>query len=506
MKISGNYNNIFFGYRDNKGNKGTRASIFYINDFHGKAMNMARAVSASKVFDTFECGDADKLKLASGDIMLGADMGVNRMAAAFLKSIGIMASAVGNHECDIKSEDFITLADKFEHKLLACNIKPNSDSPISKYIDKSYIQEINGHKYGIIGTIPSDLVTRIKYGKAFQDQNIEPENIDETIQSIQNEVNRFKELGIDKIILLSHSGYGYDVKIAQNTEGIDIILGGHSHNLIKDVQRGVNLFNSKSNEPVVITQAGRDGKNFGILNVDFDENGIIKKVQNNIGVTRQFPRNAVAKYIFERINGKPETIGIIRTAPPLPENDLLEPNPLAYYGIDAVRELSGADIALVNAANIRGNVEPGEISTSVIEEISPFKNKMVKINCTEKEVVDAIKYSAKSFVNQNNKPGLMFASGLKYTVTKDGTVTDMRYVDKSGKEAKIDIDNPRTDKIYSVAINDYFCSGNDGYDMLNKYFEATEYYPWDINYAIEQKIRASKEPIDMVDDKRIVIL
>ena len=108
--------------------------------------------------------------------------------------------------------------------------------------------------------------------------------------------------------------------------------------------------------------------------------------------------------------------------------------------------------------------------------------------------------------DKNNKPGIMYASGLRYVMTKDGVVTDMRFIDKDGSEKVIDVNNPRTDKIYSVAINDYFSSGNDGYDMLNKFYEATERYKWDINYAIEQKIRASKEPIDMIDDGRITII
>ena len=99
----------------------------------------------------------------------------------------------------------------------------------------------------------------------------------------------------------------------------------------------------------------------------------------------------------------------------------------------------------------------------------------------------------------------MYVSGLKYTMTKEGDVTSLSYIDKQGKECPIDINNPRTDKIYSTAINDYFSSNNDGYDMLNKYFEATERYSWDLNYAIEQKIRAAKEPIDIVDDGRIII-
>ncbi len=485
----------------------TKTSIFYINDFHGKASSMERTITASNAYDSFvPQNHTDKLKLSSGDIMLGDEPKINNTAAEFLKITGIMASAVGNHECDMKAADFYKIANDLNTKFLACNISNEPQEDFSKFVSKSYVQEINGTKYGIIGTLPSDLISRIKYGKVFQSQNIKPDNIENTIKDIQKEIDKFKSQGINKIILLSHSGYGYDIEIAKNTDGLDVILGGHSHNLVKDVKKNVNLFSSKSGEPVVITQAGRDGKYFGILNLEFDKNGIITRVQNNVATTGEFRRNAVSKYIFEKIQGKPEVIGKIRTAPPALNNDLTSPSPLAYFGADAIREKAGADIALIGAANIRGSFDEGDVDTSEIEEISPFKNKMVKIECTEKEIVDAIKFSAKSMTNPNNKPGIMYASGLTYALKKDGTVTEMEFVDQNGTKHPINVNSPRTDKKYTVAINDYFCSGNDGYDMLNKYFQAITRYDWDLNKAIEEKIRDAKAPIDFTDDGRIRFL
>ena len=263
---------------------------------------------------------------------------------------------------------------------------------------------------------------------------------------------------------------------------------------------------SKSGEPVVITQAGRDGKNFGVLNLEFDDKGIIKKVQNNVATTRKFTRNGPARYMFEKILGKPEVVGVIRTAPPLLTNDLIEPSPLAYYGLDAIKERTGADIAIVGAANIRGYVEKGKIDTRTIEEISPFKNKILKINYSEKELVDALKFGAKSFVNRNNKPGIMYVSGLKYTISRNGQIYNLKYIRKDGTEEEIDVANPRKDKMYSVAINDYYSSGNDDLTMLNKIDQATERYDFDLNECIEYKIRNTSDPVDMVDDGRIKIV
>lgn len=496
------------GKRCLEGNRDyTRTSIFYVNDFHGKAQNMERAITASNAFDKYTPSTGvDKLKLSSGDIMLGEDIGINTVAKTFLSIIGVTASAVGNHECDMKSNDFKTLMADVKYNLLACNLKSKTKNPLTEKVKSSIVEEHNGNKYGIIGTMPSDLLSRLKYGKVLQDLSIEPVNIQETIENIQKETDKLKAQGINKIILLSHSGYGYDRKIAQETDGVDVILGGHSHNLVEDVKEGENLLYSKSGEPVVITQAGRDGKNFGVLNLEFDKNGIIKKVQNNVESTRGFCRNAPAKHIFEQILGKPEVVGVINTAPPPLKNDLIDVSPLANFALDAIKEKTGADIAMVVAANIRGYLEKGKVDTVSISELSPFKNKLMTIYYTEKEIVDALKFTAKSLNSRNNKPGIMHVSGLKYVISKDGHIYNLRFINKEGKEEPIDINNPSTERKYLVAINDFYASGNDDLTMLNKMSEAVEKFDYDLNYCVENYIRNHNEPIDIVDDGRLKII
>src|SRR5574344_488049 len=256
-----------------------KTSIFYINDYHGKSINMERTATAVNEFDNSRKNGVDKLKFSSGDIMLGEVVDTNKVAVKAQNMMGIMASAVGNHEYDI-TEHANEIVPDMRYRLLACNVKMRPDNPYNKKIEKSYIQEINGNKYGIIGTSPSDLISRVKHSKIFAQYNVD--DISKTIQDIQVEVDKLRKQGINKIILLSHSGFGYDRKIAEETEGIDVILGGHSHNLIKGIEQDYNLLKTKSGEYTVITQAGRDGKNFGILDLEFDKQGRIVKVRNSV--------------------------------------------------------------------------------------------------------------------------------------------------------------------------------------------------------------------------------
>ncbi len=490
-------------FQDNKRKTAVNTSIFYINDYHGNILNLERTITASNAFDSFVPDlPADKLKLSSGDIMLGEDENSNTIAVTAQNIMGITASAMGNHEYDM-TKDIVKLIPKMNYKLLACNVTLNPENPLSKKIEKSYIQEVNGNKYGIIGITPIDLFSRIKYGEIFKE--IKVDNIENTIKDVQRETDKLKSKGINKIILLSHAGYEYDKKIAVETDGIDIILGGHSHNLLENIKNGENLFTSKSGEPVVITQAGRDGKNFGVLNAGFDLKGVLTTVQNNVENTRKFKRNPIARYMTERILGKAKVVGVINSAPPPLTNDLTEPSGHADFITDCMRYELGSDIAIFGAATIRGYFESGKIDTRSIESISPFKNRIAIIKYTQKDIIDALKVCAKSLTNPNNKPGILHVSGLKYTLSKNGELKSACIIDKNGVETPIDINNPDNTKTYRTAIIDYFAKGYDGFTSLNKYNEAEIIYDFDVSKCIEDYIKNQKGPIDIKDDGRIQI-
>lgn len=485
-----------------------KTSIFYINDYHGKSINMERTVTASRSYDSFvkekkDKGEVDVLKLSSGDIMLGEVERVNNVAMTFQNIIGITASAMGNHEYDMP-ERIGNLIPNMKYKLLADNVQIKPENPLSKKVEKSYIEEHNGHKYGIVATTPTDLFSRLKYGHIFDELKVD--NINDTIKDVQTEVDKLKAQGIDKIILLSHSGYGYDRKIAQNTDGIDIILGGHSHNLIQDIKEGDNLLRSKSGEPVVITQAGRDGKHFGVLNVEFDEKGRIIKAQNNVTSTRGFKRNAPVRAIFDKIFGKPQIVGKINSAPPPLTDDLIQPSGHAEFLVDCIRKDLDTDIALLSAANVRGYFEAGNLDTRYLEDISPFHNNLCIIPYTEKEIVQALKQTCKSFTNRNNKPGILHPSGLKYTVSRQGELKELYFIDKNGKETPIDINNPREDKIYRTAINDYYAQGNDDMKVLKKIDKAEKIFDFDLNKCVIDYMKNTAVPVDIVEDGRIKVV
>ena len=488
------------GQKNGQGNDKT--SIFYINDAHGKSINIERTVTASNAFDANVPKNTDVLKLSSGDIQLGEPLNANRVMVEAQNIMGIMASATGNHEYDSPTH-IKELIPHMGYKMLACNVNIKPENPLYEKVEKSYIQEVNGTKYGIIGVAPVDLFSRLKYSKIFNELNVD--DFEKTIKDVQAETDKMKSQGVNRIILLSHVGFGYDQRLARETEGIDIILGGHSHELLTDVKSGGNLFYSKTGEPVVITQAGRDGRFFGVLNVEWNKDGIIKKLQNNVTSTRGFKRNPIARSFFEHIIGKPRVVGEIKTAPPPPANASIDPNPHADFICDCMKEEFDADVAMFGAATLRGFFEAGKLDTRWLEDISPFKNNMVVVDYSEKELVEALKISANSMVSINHKPGIVYVSGLRYTISEDGQLRSVSFVDKGGKENPIDIKNPRTDKMYKTVLTDFYCQGHDGFDMLKKYDQAQK-YDFDMCKCVENHFARHPEPAEIKDDGRIRIV
>ena len=479
-----------------------KTSIFYINDYHGKTLNMERTYAASNAFDyRNKNNNTDTLKLSSGDIMLGEDVKINKAAILFQNFIKVAASAIGNHEHDLQKEIGNVLP-LVNYDLLSTNLKINPRNPWARIVKSSVIKEINGNKYGIIGTTPIDLFTRTKSQSLQKDISID--NPMETVADIQTEINKLQEQGVNKIILLSHLGNTMEKYIAAYTTGLDVILGGHSHNLIFDVKEGENLFYNRLGEPVIITQAGKDGKNFGILNLEFDNRGVIKKVQNNIGYTKDFRRNMAVQYIFNKLFGTSKVFGKINSAPAEPDNYLINPNPHGYFITDCMNKDLDAEISLIQAANIRGSFASGDVDDRMIYDVLPFKNKLYKVKYCEKDIVDAVKFAAKSsFCSPDHKPGILYVSGLKYTLNRYGDVRSISFVDKNGKETPININNPRIDKFYTTIVNDYCAQGNDNFSMLNRPQNIIEKYSFDSGKCVENILSKSPNGLDIKDDGRI---
>ncbi len=486
----------------------TKTSIFYINDLHGQIPKMQRLTSASvQAGIKAEQTGSDLLRLCSGDTFIGSEEKRNLAAASFLDIAGIQAETLGNHEFDITASICGDLLKKSNTQILGMNMNfPDNQSELSKKVLRSTVIEgESGEKYGLIGLQPSDINERLKEKQILEGITIDDK--EQTFKELQEEVNILRQQGLNKIILLSHEGNAMEKEIAQSVDGIDVILGGHSHELIEGVTYGENMFYSPSGEPVIITQAGRDGNHFGILNLEFNENGQITYVQNNIADTNFYSPNLIMSKKVDEILGISPVVGELKHVDSIPKNNLLEENPWADFVSDAVRNQLDSDIVLINSANFRGSVDYGTVTERDISSIFPFNNKLLKVKLNEKDLVDAIKLCGKSLTSHNSKPGIMQVSGLTYTLDSTGELRELYYIDKKGNKTQIDVNNPNANKVYTAVYDEFLFGGGDNLEMLKrKDDEIIERYDFDKDKTTIDYIRTLEQPFEVRKDNRIKII
>ena len=96
---------------------------------------------------------------------------------------------------------------------------------------------------------------------------------------------------------------------------------------------------------------------------------------------------------------------------------------------------------------------------------------------------------------------------MRYTGTKQGELLELEFIDKNNQVHKIDVNNPSPDKKYTVAADDFFATGGDGYLESNKNPDfVLEKFDVDKNILAADYIKKLNQPIDIVDDKRIQII
>ena len=492
-------------------------SLLHMHDFHGQNIRMERAYSAVRQFDSGKLANdddifdknlpIDRFKLCSGDIFLGENEIDLKVVNKFLNISEVLANVLGNHECDMETDDFAEIVQDRSYKFLGANMHPDDDSEINSIISDSFIIESNGNKYGIIGLVPVDMANHMKRPDDIEEFNIS--DFDDTIEDLEDEVEKLRNKGANKIILLSHLGFQLEQFIAEHVSDIDIILGGHTHNLIKEAKDGYNLLKSPKNEPVLIVQVGRDGEYIGLPNVKFNEFGQITDVQYNIVKTDSFPRNIVAKSSFENILGKPEIVGKVSYAEEPPKDIYARENPHCNFIMDCLRDELNTDIAIMNSANIRGRFYEGNVDTRDLMIISPFANKVTVIEATEAEIVESFNDIIESTTESPvHRPGIFQVSGLKYTYSESkGKLTELYFIDKYGNEHPIDIKKPSKKKIYTIAVDDYcVTSKKSGLNLKHRYDDALEKYDYDKDFFVARYLRKHKEPINVKSDGRIKVV
>lgn len=460
-------------------------SIFYTNDIHGEIGNLARLKTAKDIFEK-QNSNIPTLTLSSGDCYYGKENKSAKLITKLLNAIKTDAITLGNHEFSAGTKILKNRIDKLNCKCLSANLDIDKKDILQQSIKKKKLVKSatfmkGGEKFAIIGISPvdSDINTSAS--------TIKPYDINKTIHEINKETQELKNKGFNKIILCSHVGYGEDgdLKIAKETDGVDIIIGGHSHNIIdgintetKDKTHPINCVMSKSNEPVLITQAGKGNKYAGFLNVVFDKNGIIKpeKSINQLNNLSKFEANKEFEKEMAKFLGKNKTLAKLKNIPLL-KNEFAErfqENKLHNLLAEAVLEEGkkyGVQASFINSLSAKGNIQNDKLTLFDVKySLLPYNETYCTINISEKDLVDMLNKTGENLFDGTKDPLLLRACGVKYSLSQDnnGKLTELYFNNKNTK-TPVDVKNPQNKKTYKIAIENYLFNAPSTKEILKKY-------------------------------------
>ena len=217
------------------------------------------------------------LLLDSGDTFQGTpyfNFFGGELEFKLMSMMGYDASTMGNHDFDNGLEGFKKVLPNAKFPFICSNYDFKNTILDGQTLPYKVFNK-NGIKVGIfgVGIELAGLVGKKSYGETVWQNPIEIAQHYATF--LRNEKK------CDLVICLSHIGYDYkdnprkisDKILASQTDGINLILGGHTHTFLPEPQTFVN----KSGKNVMVNQVGWAGLLLGKINFYFDKN---KKVKN----------------------------------------------------------------------------------------------------------------------------------------------------------------------------------------------------------------------------------
>lgn len=487
------------GSTGNTGSGGTRnpfkLTVMHTNDTHAHLDNIARRITAIKqVRQT----NPNSLLLDAGDVFSGTLYfnEFNGLAdLEFMNLAGYDAMTFGNHEFDKGTAILANFVKGAKFPFVSANVDFSKDenlkvsfrneissNPENGKIYNGIIKEVNGEKIGIFGLTTAETKNISSPGEdvVFEDY----------IEEAEKAVEAFEAQGVNKIIALTHIGFNdgggdNDLTLAKEVEGIDVIVGGHSHDKLVEP-----VVDKTGEEPTVIVQANEYSKYLGTLDVEFDENGkVVGYAGKLIDIDQKVKVGDKEVYVLQ---DDPEAAAKLK-----PYNDQIEEKKKTVIGnsaviLDGVRNnvrtketnlgnlitdgmLAKAKtinpntiIALQNGGGIRASIDAGEITLAEVQTVMPFGNALAIMELKGSEIKAALEHSVSLAPASNG--AFLHVSGLRFTYdSREPAGNRVKTI-----EVKEDGTNyvPLEDnKTYFVATNTFIAKGGDGYTMFKKAFE-----------------------------------
>ncbi|MFD3191979.1 bifunctional metallophosphatase/5'-nucleotidase [Sedimentitalea sp. HM32M-2] len=461
-------------------------TILHTNDFHARFEPISKYDSGCEAADNAEgkCfGGTARLVTAiaeararSGNAILvdGGDQFQGslfytyykgQVAAEMMNKLGYDAMTVGNHEFDDGPEVLRGFLDAVTFPVLMSNADITAEALLNGKLPKSTVIERGGEKLGLIGLTPQDNDDLASPGP-----NI---TFSDPVAAVQTEVDALTAQGVNKIIVLSHSGYALDRRIAAETTGVDVIVGGHSNSLLSNVQDGaVGPYPTMVNETAIV-QAYAYGKFLGELNVRFDSEGrLIEATGEPLVMDATVSEDSVTvarvAELAQPLDEIRNTVVATAAAPIEGNRDICRVQECQMGNLVADAMLArvadqGVQIAIANSGGLRASIDAGEVTMGEVLTVLPFQNTLSTFEISGQVVIDALENGVSQV--EEVKGRFPQVAGLKYSwdsavAPNAGRISEVLVATPAGYAP---IDPAAT---YLVVTNNYVRNGGDGYKMF----------------------------------------
>ena len=259
-----------------------KLTILHTNDMHshiepftsGRNKGLGGMAQRASLIKKIRAKNEHVLLLDAGDIFQGTpyfNMYAGELEFKLMSEMKYDAATLGNHDFDNGLDGILRELPHAKFPFL-CSNYDFSDSLLSGQFEPYKVFKKGDMKIGVfgIGIELNGLVPKSLYGNTIYQDPIKKSNY--YANHLRN------ELGCDLIICLSHLGFKYkerkidDINLAENTNNIDLIIGGHTHTFLN---QPISKINTQKKE-VLIAQVGWAGIKIGKIDYFFSQKKTIK--------------------------------------------------------------------------------------------------------------------------------------------------------------------------------------------------------------------------------------
>jgi 2',3'-cyclic-nucleotide 2'-phosphodiesterase (5'-nucleotidase family) len=362
-----------------KRNEPKTITILHTNDIHSHFEKVS-SIAAHIARQREEAQGSPLLLVDIGDHMDRSAMetegtmgGVN---VDLLNLTGYDAITIGNNEgLTLTPEDLARVYSGLQADVVCCNLLEETTGEPPSWMKKHVVLEKGGVKIGLTGaTAPFSA-----FYELLGFQALEPE------AAIRREVELLRPQS-DIVVVLSHLGLATDQRLAERIQGIDAILGGHTHHLL---EKPLVIGNT------AICGAGKFGDYIGKIRLEQQPDGAFRMAE---GCVIPVDTDALDETVSSALNRHrlraeeylQETVAVTDRELPL---DYTSESPFGNLLAQAVRRFAGTGISIVNTGQLLGPLPEGEISAGMLHTLCPSPVNACIVKLKGKDIRKALEES-----------------------------------------------------------------------------------------------------------------